>query len=457
MDRHPAQLIVHFHDAIWKGRPERMPEWQARGVRLVRLALVLLRDLAVGQLTLRAMSLVYTTLLSLVPMLALSFSVLKAFGVHNQIEPTLMSFLAPLGPEGAEVSRRIIAFIENMNVGVLGSVGLGLLIYTAISLVQKIEEAFNFIWHIPRARSFGQRFSSYLSVLLVGPLLVFAAMGVTAAITSIGVVRELLAIEPLGRIAYELGRVVPYLLVIGAFTFLYLSIPNTRVRFVPALAGGVVGGILWQTAGWAFALFIATSTRYAAIYSSFAIMVLFMIWLYVSWVILLFGASVSFYRQHPEYLVAHGGEPRLSSRMRERLALYVVSRVGALHMAGAAPWTLQQFTQALGMPMHAVESVLDALEQGGILVETGDDPPAYLPARDLGTVSVKRVMDVVRSADEDLYMSPETLPVPPPLEELLQRLDRAIEATTADQSVRDLVCASAPERLGPIDAGAARR
>lgn len=443
MKRDPAQLVSNLHNAIWSGQPEQMPAWKVRCLRLVRLLLVLIRDVTFGQLTLRAMSLVYTTLLSLVPMLALSFSVLKAFGVHNQIEPTLMSFLAPLGAEGQEVSRRIIGFIENMNVGVLGSVGLGLLIYTAISLVQKIEEAFNFIWHITRARSIGQRFSNYLSVLLVGPLLVFSAIGLTAAVTSIGLVRTILAIEPFGRIAYEVGRVVPYVLVIGAFTFIYVFIPNTRVRLGPALAGAIVGGILWQSAGWAFAQFVASSTQYAAIYSSFAIMVLFMIWLYLSWLILLLGASVAFYRQHPEYLVARGGEPRLSNRMRERLALLIVSRIAEHHLAGHAAWTLQQLTQALGVPMHAVETVLGALRQGGILAETGDDPPAYLPARDLDTVSVKRLMDVVRAADEERYLSPDTLPVPAPVEEMLQRLDQAMDATTGDRSLRNLVAASA--------------
>ena len=118
-----------------------------------------------------------------------------------------------------------------------------------------------------------------------------------------------------------LSRLVPYLLIIAAFTFVYLFMPNTRVRLWPALVGGIVGGIAWQSAGWVFAVFIAGSGNYAAIYASFAILILFMIWLYLSWLVLLFGASVAFYVQHPEYLYMRGGEPRLSNRMRERLGL----------------------------------------------------------------------------------------------------------------------------------------
>ena len=312
----PAALLKALDELVWRRPTEGRPRAQVWLVRATRLLVVLVRDLAQGQLTLRAMGLVYTTLLSLVPLLALSFSVLKAFGVYNQIRPMLLGFLGPLGEKGVEITERIIQFIENINVGVLGSVGLALLLYTAVSLVQKIEESFNFIWHVSRARGIGERFSRYLSALLVGPLLVFSAMGITATAASMGVVRDVMKVQAIGWLALQAGHLLPYVLVIGAFTFVYSFIPNTRVRLGPALVGGVVGGVLWQSAGWAFALFAASSTRYAAIYSSFAILILFMLWLYLSWLILLFGAAVSFYVQHPEHLVAKAGEPRLSNRMR---------------------------------------------------------------------------------------------------------------------------------------------
>ena len=419
-----------------------MPPWKARVLRIVRMAVVLIRDIAQGQLTLRAMSLVYTTLLSIVPLLALSFSVLKAFGVHNQTEPMLQRFLAPLGPKGEEVSHQIIQFIQNMNVGVLGSLGLALLLYTAVSLMQKIEESFNYIWHISQPRSLGERFSRYLSVLLVGPILLFAALGMTASAMNIGIVHDVLALEPFGHLFYELGRVMPYLLVIGAFTFVYMFIPNTRVELGPALIGGMVGGALWQSAGMAFAVFVASSTKYSAIYSGFAILILFLIWLYLSWLILLFGASVAFYQQHPEYLVAEGGEPRLSNRMRERLALVIASLIADHYVTGRPAWTLRQLTQALGVPMHAVDVVLAGLEQTKLLVESKDDPPAYLPARDLGAMSVRQLLDAVRSAGEDRFLNPAGLPVSAPVAQVLARLDQALTAATRDVTVRDLAADS---------------
>ncbi len=165
-----------------------LPRWKAWAYGFLRIGYVVVRDLGDGMLTLRAMSLVYTTILSMVPLLAISFSVLKGFGVHNQIEPFLRNVLAPLGEQGLEISTRIIEFVENVQVGVLGFVGFILLFYTVVSLMQKIERAFNFTWHITQSRSFAQRFRDYLSVVVVGPVLVFASIGISGSLMSTSVV-----------------------------------------------------------------------------------------------------------------------------------------------------------------------------------------------------------------------------------------------------------------------------
>ena len=399
---------------------------------------ILTRDLVGGQLTLRAMSLVYTTLLSIVPLLALSFSVLKAFGVYNQIEPMLLKFVEPLGEKGDEIVHQISIFIEKMNVGVLGALGLTLLLYTAISLMQKIEESLNFIWHIPHPRPLADRFSRYLSVLLVGPILVFSALGITASVMNIETVRDLMEINILGQAMQAISRLTPYLLVAAAFTFIYLFIPNSRVRVVPALIGGVAGGFAWQTAGGGFAVFIASSNKYAAIYSSLAILILFMIWLYLSWLILLFGASVAFYAQHPEYLYARSGEPRLSNRMRERLALSVMSLVSGRFLAGEPMPSLAEFTRLLGVPMHSLQIVLVALEGNRFLAQSSDEPPRFLPSRDPSLILVTQVLETVRAAGEEQFLSPGSLPAPPPVDALLNQIQQAVESSVSNMTMRDL-------------------
>jgi membrane protein len=201
------------------------------------------------------------------------------------------------------------------------------------------------------------------------------------------------------------------------------------VRLGPAFVAGLVAGALWQTAGWVFAAFVASSTHYAAIYSGFAILVLFLIWVYVSWLILLFGAAVAFYLQHPAYVVALPGEPRLSNRMRERLALAVMSLVAGRYLEGRPPWTLQQLTERLRVPMHAVELVLDALARGGVLARSASDPPTYLPARDLGRVSVAQLLALVRAAGEDRFLSPDALPVPDEVAGVIARVEDGIDAS----------------------------
>lgn len=433
-----TDFLRRIERIIWGVQENPLSPGVMGALRFVRTVLILARDLARGQLTLHAMGLVYTTLLSIVPLLALSFSVLKAFGVYNQIQPMLLNFLLPLGEKGEEIARSIVQFIEKTNVGVLGTLGLALLVYTAISLMQKIEESLNYIWHIPRPRPLGERFSRYLSVLMVGPILVFSALGITATILNIEMVRDLLAIGMLDQTVQLASRLMPYLLVSAAFTFVYMFIPNTRVRIVPAMIGGVAGGIAWQTAGWAFAAIVASSGQYAAIYSSLAILILFMIWLYLSWLILLFGASVAFYVQHPEYLYAKGGEPRLSNRMRERLALSVTSLIAGRFLAGERAPSLAEFARLLGVPMHSLQVVLDALERRGLVVQSGDDPPVFLPARDPALISVATVLGTVRAAGEERFLSPEGLPAPQPVDDVLDRIRLAVESSVGDMTLREL-------------------
>jgi len=438
MEWNLRRVDAALRHAIWAGGLHEAPLWRRVLVRALRITLVVLRDLFYGQLNLRAMGLVYTTLLSLVPLLALSFSVLKGFGVHNQLEPMLYQFLLPLGGQAEVAVDTVLGFIERMNVGVLGAVGLAFLLYTAVSLVHKTEASINFIWHVRHPRSFGERFSSYVTILLVGPVLVFTAIGVTATVTGSEQVQQLLALEPLGRLYAFATRLTPYVLVIAAFTFAYLFLPSTRVRLTAALTGGVVGGVLWQTAGWAFAGFVSTSSRYEAIYAGFAVLVFFLVWLYVSWLILLLGASVAFYVQNPQYVVIEAGEPRLSNRMRERVALLLMSLVAARHLRGESPWTREELVAELGVPAHTVDAVLDALCESALLTEAVTPPCSYLPVRDLDRVNAWQVVEAVRRAGEEGFLNPARVPVPAAVERLIQQAESQGRAVLERVSVSEL-------------------
>jgi membrane protein len=367
-------------------------------IELLRIVTVVVKDVVSGEITLRAMGLVYTTLLSLVPLLAVSFSVLKAFGVHNAAEPFLLGFLEPLGPTATDLAHRIVGFVNNMKVGVLGFVGMGLLIYTVISLIQKVEESFNAIWRVRSPRSILQRFSDYLSVILVGPVLVVSALGLTASFMSTTLMQKLIAIGPIGIIVTSVGKLVPYVLVCAAFAFIYVFVPNTKVRLGPALFGAVAGGVLWETIGWGFASFIVASTRYGAIYSGFAVLILFMIWLYLSWLILLVGAEVAFYRQNPQFLSIAADNRLPDTRLIEQTALSIMFLIARHFYLDKQPWTSQTLAQRLGISPDRIEDIVAVLERERLIAETADDPPALFPARDIGTISLREVYDAVRGS-----------------------------------------------------------
>lgn len=360
---------------------------------------MLLRDLGGGQISLRAMSLVYTTLLSLVPLLALAFSLLKGFGVNNVLRPVLARFLAPLGEGSTELVNQIVGFVENIRVGVLGTLGLGLLLYSVISLIQKVESGCNFIWQVRRPRSLGRRFSEYLSVLIVGPVVIVVATSMTAAVASNTAVQQILEIEPFGTTLYLAGRLLPYFLYIAGFTFLFLFMPNTRVRLAPALAGGVFSGVLWQSASFGFATFASNAGNVNAIYSSFAIGVLLLIWLYVSWLILLLGCRVSFLLQHPEQISRAPYPPRLTAEREEELALLVMTLVAYNFIQGQPPWHTDRLARYLRTAPQHVFRIIDRLVEGDLLVETDEPDPTVLPRRDIDAVTAADVLDAIRRGD----------------------------------------------------------
>ncbi|MCG6870621.1 MAG: YihY family inner membrane protein [Gammaproteobacteria bacterium] len=432
------QPLDSLNAAIWHQDITRLPWWKASLVWVARAVYEIVRDLTDGQLSLRAMSLVYTTLISFVPLIAVSFSVLKAFGAHNQVEPLLLSMLEPLGAQGVKFTSDIIGFVDNIKVGVLGSVGIGLLFFTVISLVQKVESAFNYTWRVRQNRSFTSRLSNYLTVILVGPVLVFTAIGVTASLMDSDVVKTMVAIEPFGYIYRAATLAIPYLLVGVAFTITYTLIPNTKVKPSAALTGGLTAGILWNVTGKLFATFMVQSAKYTAIYSGFAIVLLFMIWVYLSWLIMLVGASVAFYQQHPEYLVAGSHQTDLSIRLRERFGLRLMVLITREFYSNGPGWTLDTLAQQLNISAQAVSGLLDALEDRGLLVRTDRYPTTYVPGQPLEETRVKDVLEAVRSANENVAGRVVDEPDAAVVDTVITKIDAAVDQSLDGLTVKEM-------------------
>lgn len=434
-----SKLSTFFKEGVWEVDPATASKAKLGFAKTLQYSYAVAREFSEGGLSFRAMGLVYTSLLSLVPLLAVSFSVLKAFGVHNAIEPVLLEMLAPLGPKGEEVTARIIGFLENMKVGVLGFVGFALLFYTVISLLQQIEEAFNYIWRSERTRTFQRRFSDYLSVLLVGPVLVFSGLGLTASMASTTVVRELSSIEPFGTAFYLAGQILPYILICGAFTFLYKFIPTRQVHLKSALVGGIVAGVIWKTAGWAFAEFVANSTKYDAIYSSFAILIVFMIWVYVSWMVLLMGVQVSFFYQYPQYRRLKKRTPQFSIQLKEQIAFLLMYHIGTRFYQGKKPFSLQQLVQMFSLPWESAREILQILKRHDLVIEIDQEESTYVPARDLATISLQEIMQVIRTAQPDPITIDKLTLSDPKLDPLFNRIEGVYANALEALSLKDLV------------------
>lgn len=437
-------LKAFVWNAVWAVNLASLSPVHAGAVKMLRVGHMMIREIADGQINVRAASLVYTTLLSLVPVLALSFALFKGFGVHNDLAPALMGYLEPLGEKGTEFGNQLIEMVESVNVKGLGVLGLVVLLYTVVRVVQKVEQALNYTWRVRSQRRFFERLSGYLSVAIFGPVFVFAAMFISGSLMNSSVVTQLVEFAGIGALVALGGKLVPYLLVVAAFTFVYFYIPNTRVNIVSALFGALIAGFLWSISGWVFASLVVGSTRYAAIYSGFAIVILFIMWLHISWLILLMGGSVAFYHQHPEYLGLLTHELQFSNRVRERLSLLACFLIVQNFEYRLDPWTLVALSRRLRVPLEALEELLRALERASIVVAISGRSEAYVPARDPGTVTVKEVLDVARSAGESHQFSLDNITSAPAVDTICDALDDAMDEALDGQTLRDLAAANPP-------------
>lgn len=441
-------ITQNWRNAIFETDSSRYGRLARAAIYSSRLIYKIIRQFQDRQLHLQSTSLAYTTLLSLVPLLAVAFSVLKGFGVQNQLEPMLMDALEPLGDKGAELGHRILDFVNNLNFAVLGFTGIALLFWTVISLLQKVEEAFNTIWHVPSVRSWSRRFSDYLSVTLVGPVFMITALSLTTVVLNTQTIQQLASIKPFGWLVVALGRLMPYLLFCAAFSFVYAFLTNVRVRLIAALAGGVFASVAWYGAGSLFASFVASSSKYSAIYSGFAAAILFIIWLNVGWLIILVGAHISRYVQNPELLQRLNAETAVEHDRRQALALEVMTLIGRAHYFSEPSWSLESLAaRGYGHSPEQLEHLIQSLQDGGLVVATQDDPATYLPARAIEHISLR---DIVAASGTREHAGLRL----PAVQEVMTKMASTLSDNLAGQTLKALVLADQqhPERLG-VDVG----
>lgn len=444
-----SKLDIFFKTTLWEIEADSSGKVKNLLIIILRLFYKIGQEFLNGEISRRASSLVYTTLLTIVPLLAVAFSVLKAFGVHNMLEPFLSNFLAPLGEKGDEITVHIIGYVDRINVGLLGAIGLAGLVYTVMNTVQKVENAFNYLWEINEERSLLKRFRDYMGALLVGPVFVFAALGITTSIMNNAVAQKITSIEPFGSALFLVGKLLPYFLISAAFTSMYYLLTYTKVNLKSAFVGGVTAGIVWQAGSWAFARFMVSLTQYSAIYSGFAIILLSMIWLYYNWLILLTGAKVSFYHQFPILLRLRNDRIVYGEWYTQRLAIILMHLIGYNYYYGKPAWNLPNLIARLRIPKGVVQAVLGALEESGLVLRVDSDK-TFVPARDIEAITLGQIIESIRDGFRGVNVPLNDSLSIPGIEEIMSDMQNAIDNALSPKTLKELVTSYIPDNQRTI-------
>ena len=422
-------------DYLQTDSPEEWLGLKGRFYALLKFIYFITVNFTIHKGSLRAAALTYTTVLSLVPFLAIAFSVLKGLGAQNALEPVLQQFAG----DSEETIARIIAYVNNTNMKSMGAIGLVMLIVTVISLMGSIEEAFNAVWGVRETRSVQRRFSDYLSVVIVGPILLLAATSMTSSLQSQWLLQWLIHNTYLGDAILLIFRLLPYLSVWIAMIFLYIFIPNTRIRFASAVTGGVVAGTAWELAQWGYFHFQVGVANYNAIYGTLAALPIFLVWIYTSWLIVLFGLEIVFAHQHRGHGLTGYSKFSLTATAREQLAVALLVQVNSHFQKGGVPPSAQSLADELNVPLLPLETVFDELEKLGYLVATSGNESGWLPARDPSEVQIS---DFIGSLRGDSAL-PVTAPVLQLAEDIIRQGWDGSKSCLKGLTVRDLLIKTA--------------
>jgi membrane protein len=428
-----------FSDKLWELDPAAVGGLKGRSLKLLQFLMFAGTNFMANNSLLRATALSFTTLLSFVPLLALAFSVLKGLGAQNKIAPLILHQMAA----GSDVVvNRVISYIGNTNMSSVGAIGLAALLYTSISMLGSIEDAFNVAWGVSGTRSFYRKFSDYLSILVSAPLLLLAATSVTTTLQSKSLTSWFLERTYLGDLFLFFLSLTPYLSVWIALFMLYVYIPNTRVRYGSALIGAVLAGTLWQLAQWCYIHFQVGAGNYNAIYGTLAALPILMVWIYTSWVIVLFGMEVVSAHQNWATFRRDIRSRAISQSLRELVALAALRHIAEAFHAGEPGWSEEHLAIKLGMPLRIMRDTLQHLLEAGFIVPTLGPGNSFYPARELDQVVIAQVLLSLRSHGAACRISGEEQ-----AQEILEKVDHAVLAALEGLTLKDL---TEREKIPPV-------
>ncbi len=406
MGRRYQSIKQFFLEDLWSA-----PLKKERGIRLfffrlTRSTLFALRGFFEDLCFLRASALTYYTLMSLVPVLAMFLAIAQAFGYQAPLREFVYDRFAGQETFIAQVLIFSENLLENAKGGWIAGAGIILLFWSVIKVLSHIEKALNHIWEVGKPRRFVRKFSDYLSIMLIAPFLVILASSTMFYVVRKlqGYIHHLSLSEEMSSSLIFLVKLTPYALIWALFFFIYICIPNTKVGVLPAMIGGIIGGVLYQIIQWIYVHFQAGLNSYGSIYGSFAAIPLFLIWLDLSWLCVLFGAEVSHTYQNLEKYEFGWETPEFSIRFHLVTYLWITQRA-IFHFEKGEKITKQEIYETLKLPMPYIEKVLEKLVSLNLLVASTVEKE-YVPAKNTEKLTVKDVVQkALQEGEEDTSFS----------------------------------------------------
>ena len=436
----PRRVFDFFAEDVWHVDLGRLEPFRRALYRTARLVFLTGRGFVGDRCLFRAAALTYNTVLSLVPLLAFGFSILKGLGAYATFQTRLKEeYLDEMLPSGdlRAMADQILATVEATDVGKLGVLGLLVAAWAVLRLLNTIERSFNEIWGVQRHRTPVRKLTDYLSLVVVAPIFLVIAVGATSAAKSNSVIEFLNNQLPMQWLTALLFSLMP--LVIGwiAFTFVFMALPNTRTQFSSAAIGGFVAALLWQLALWIHVQFQVGVANYNAVYASFAALPVFLVWVQVSWVIVLFGAELAFAHQNEAAYRRVAGFRSHGHAVKEVVAVRVMTRICAAFLHGREPREADGLARELELPPQPVDEALDGLRDAGLLAAVGEGERRFLPARDPGTISLKHVLDALKGRGDRPGLAARG-PADRTVDRWLASLEEELEGSVHNRTFREL-------------------
>ncbi len=387
------ELINFITVDIWRLPLRELPKTKSFFIKQLRIILVALRGFSENKVQLRASALTFYSLLSIVPVIAMIFGIAKGFGFQDKLERELISTF-----EGhQEVLEYILDFsqrlLEKTKGGFIAGAGLILLFWSVMKVLGNIESSFNSIWQIKNPRALIRKFSDYLTMMLIAPVFILLSSSVTVFITT--QFDKFSQDYPFLEHFQFLLSLIPYLLIWFLFTAIYMVMPNTKVTFRSAFIGGIIAGTIFQITQWIYINFQVGMNKYGAIYGGFAAIPLFIIWLQLSWVIVLLGAEISFANQNVDRYEFESDARHISSRFKRLVSLMVTNLVVKNFAVGKKPMTATEISQELKVPIRVIRDIIYELVEVNIFSESLSDNPkerAYQPAIDINIITIDMII-----------------------------------------------------------------